>query len=235
MHIQSLSQKTQDYLKVIWEICERTETPASNSAIADALEEKNSTVSEAIKRLRAQKLVEHKPYQGVTLTEEGVSLAVAMVRRHRLIEMFLCDTLGYTWDEVHDEAEILEHAVSDTFLDRVDTLLGHPHRDPHGDPIPRADGTIDTVGIRDLSSVNIGESATVERIRDRDPELLRYLAQRGILPGVTVSVVDTPHSSLKMLKVAGADEPVALADSQSCAIVVSSQKNQAAATPRTQQ
>ncbi|WP_314028280.1 metal-dependent transcriptional regulator [Corynebacterium argentoratense] len=235
MHIQSLSQKTQDYLKVIWEICERTETPASNSAIADALGEKNSTVSEAIKRLRAQKLVEHKPYQGVTLTEKGASLAVAMVRRHRLIEMFLCDTLGYTWDEVHDEAEILEHAVSDTFLDRVDTLLGHPHRDPHGDPIPRADGTIDIVGIRDLSSVNIGESATVERIRDRDPELLRYLAQRGILPGVTVSVVDTPHSSLKMLKVAGADEPVALADSQSCAIVVSSQKNQAAATPRTQQ
>lgn len=235
MHIQSLPQKTQDYLKVIWEICERTETPASNSAIADALGEKNSTVSEAIKRLRAQKLVEHKPYQGVTLTEEGASLAVAMVRRHRLIEMFLCDTLGYTWDEVHDEAEILEHAVSDTFLDRVDTLLGYPHRDPHGDPIPRADGTIDIVGIRDLSSVNIGESATVERIRDRDPELLRYLAQRGILPGVTISVVDTPHSSLKMLKVAGADEPVALADSQSCAIVVSSQKNQAAATPRTQQ
>ena len=122
----------------------------------------------------------HEKYGAVTLTDAGRERALAMVRRHRLLETFLVRELGYGWDEVHDEAEVLEHAVSDRMLDRIDAKLGHPTRDPHGDPIPAADGKVPTPPARQLSACNDGDAGTVARISDADPEMLRYFDSVGI-------------------------------------------------------
>jgi DtxR family Mn-dependent transcriptional regulator len=124
--------------------------------------------------------VDHEKYGAVTLTEAGRRAALAMVRRHRLMETFLVRELGYGWDEVHDEAEILEHAVSDRMLDRIDAKLGYPTRDPHGDPIPAADGRVPTPPARQLSACHDGDTGTVARISDADPEMLRYFDSVGI-------------------------------------------------------
>ena len=134
----------------------------------------------AIRKLADQGLVHHEKYGAVTLTDTGRAAALAMVRRHRLLETFLVSELGYGWDEVHDEAEILEHAVSDRMLDRMDAKLGYPTRDPHGDPIPAADGQVPTPPARQLSDCTDGETGTVARISDADPEMLRYFDTVGI-------------------------------------------------------
>ncbi len=139
-----------------------------------------STASESIRKLADQGLVDHEKYGAVTLTEAGRAAALAMVRRHRLMETFLVRELGYSWDEVHDEAEVLEHAVSDRMLDRIDAKLGHPTRDPHGDPIPAADGQVPTPDARQLSVCQDGDTGTVARISDSDPEMLRYFDSVGI-------------------------------------------------------
>ena len=209
MHISALPPRSQDYLKTIWDICELAGGAASLSAIAERTGQKNSTASEAMKRLAERGLVNHERYRGVTLTAEGEELAVAMVRRHRLVEMFLCETLGYGWDEVHDEAEELEHAVSDRLLGRIDAHLGHPRRDPHGDPIPDAEGHVDVVPMRTLAEVAVGERAVVERISDADPKLLRYLADHGVRPGSQVEVVAKPYSGVTEIR---ADEILSLAE-----------------------
>ena len=142
MPLSELSVSTQNYLKEIWSLEEWTKTPATASALAERMGLRISSVSDGLKRLAAADLIEHQPYGAIELTETGRSYALAMIRRHRLIETFLVETLGYTWDRVHDEAEVLEHAVSDFMVDRIDTLLGHPTRDPHGDPIPDSSGHI---------------------------------------------------------------------------------------------
>ena len=142
MPLSELSVSTQNYLKEIWSLEEWTKTPATASALAERMGLRISSVSDGLKRLAAADLIEHQPYGAIELTETGRSYALAMIRRHRLIETFLMETLGYTWDRVHDEAEVLEHAVSDFMVDRIDTLLGHPTRDPHGDPIPDSSGHI---------------------------------------------------------------------------------------------
>ena len=143
MHLEELPTRSQDYLKVLWDLSEHSGgTPVALKDVAGRLEQKVPTASEAIKKLAAQGLVEHERYQGVSLSPAGRELAMQMVRRHRLIETFLVRTLGYRWDQVHDEAEALEHAVSDFMVERMAAVLGHPERDPHGDPIPAADGRI---------------------------------------------------------------------------------------------
>ena len=139
-----------------------------------------STVSETVRRLADSGLVTHQPYGAVELTADGERHALAVVRRHRLIETFLVEVLGYGWDEVHDEAEVLEHAVSDLFVERIAAQLGHPRRDPHGDPIPGADGSLDIPAASVLWDVEPGEWA-VARISDADPELLRYLESVGLV------------------------------------------------------
>ena len=125
-------------------------------------------------------MVDHEKYGAVTLTEAGRRAALAMVRRHRLMETFLVRELGYGWDEVHDEAEVLEHAVSNRMLDRIDAKLGYPTRDPHGDPIPAPDGRVRAPDARQLSMCRDGDTATVARISDADPEMLRYFDSVGI-------------------------------------------------------
>ena len=175
-----LSTVAQDYLKIIWTAQEWSHEKVSTKLLAERLGVSPSTASESIRKLADQGLVDHEKYGAVTLTGAGRRAALAMVRRHRLMETFLVQELGYSWDEVHDEAEILEHAVSDRMLDRIDAKLGHPTRDPHGDPIPAADGQVPTPPARQLSACQDGDAGTVARISDADPEMLRYFDSVGI-------------------------------------------------------
>ena len=177
---RDLTTVAQDYLKVIWTAQEWSLEKVSTKMLAERIGVSASTASESIRKLADQGLVDHEKYGAVTLTEAGRRAALEMVRRHRLMETFLVRELGYSWDEVHDEAEVLEHAVSDRMLDRIDAKLGHPTRDPHGDPIPAADGQVPTPDARQLSVCQNGDAGTVARISDSDPEMLRYFDSVGI-------------------------------------------------------
>ena len=175
-----LTAVAQDYLKVIWNAQEWSLEKVSTKMLAEKIGVSASTASESIRKLAEQGLVDHEKYGAVTLTESGRRAALAMVRRHRLIEAFLVKALGYSWDEVHDEAEVLEHAVSDRLVARIDAKLGFPQRDPHGDPIPGSDGRVPTPPARQLWACHDGDAGTVARISDADPEMLRYFDSIGI-------------------------------------------------------
>lgn len=174
----------QDYLKAIWNAQEWSPKDAphkvSTKMLAARIGVSASTASESIRRLAEQGLVDHEKYGAVSLTEAGRRAALEMVRRHRLLETFLVDELGYDWDEVHDEAEVLEHAVSDRLVARIDAKLGFPRRDPHGDPIPAIDGHVPAPPARQLWACGDGDRGTVARISDADPEMLRYFTDVGI-------------------------------------------------------
>lgn len=163
--------------------------PVSSSALAERLGASPSSVSEGVRKLVAMDLAEHRPYAPVVLTESGRSFAVAMVRRHRIIETFLARCLDYPWDEVHAEADALEHVVSDRFVDALDVFLDHPRRDPHGDPIPTRDGHLDPLGDTPLDHVDEGSTGVVTRVSDRDNAVLRHLAEIGLRPDSPVEVV----------------------------------------------
>jgi DtxR family Mn-dependent transcriptional regulator len=177
---RGLTSVAQDYLRVIWKVQEWSGERIRTKMLAERLGVSASTASESIRKLADQGLVEHEKYGAVTLTERGRRAAVSVVRRHRLLETFLVQMLGYSWDEVDDEAEVLEHAVSDLMLSRIDAKLGHPKRDPHGDPIPTLDGQVPTPPARQLSTCGDGEHGSVARISDADPEMLRYFDAVGI-------------------------------------------------------
>lgn len=163
--------------------------PVTSGALAERLGASPSSVTEGVRKLVAMGLAEHRPYAPVALTGTGRSFAVAMVRRHRIIETFLASSLDYPWDEVHAEADALEHVVSDRFVDALDAYLGHPRRDPHGDPIPTRDGHLDTLGDVPLDRVPEGASGVVTRVSDRDNTVLRHLAEIGLRPDSPVEVV----------------------------------------------
>lgn len=185
----ALSTSSEDYLKAIWKINEWQKKPASSGQLAKALELSPSTVSEGVARLVSLGLVQHAPYGAVRLTEDGRQQAARMVRTHRLIETGLVEILGYSWDEVHEEAEHLEHAVSDLFVERLDLRLGHPSRDPHGDLIPHPDEFVaHTQTPVTLAHLSAGATAHVERVSDKDSELLVHLKEAGIAPGITLTV-----------------------------------------------
>jgi DtxR family Mn-dependent transcriptional regulator len=187
----------EDYVKVIYSHTEWQDQPISSSGLAARLGLAASSVTEMVKKLVAQGLVCHEPYGAVELTTAGEELAVRMVRRHRLIETWLVEEFGYTWDEVHDEAEVLEHTISDRLLNAIDRQLGHPVRDPHGDPIPRADGTVERPSAVLLAEVAPGHAGEVVRISDRDPLLLRHLDAEGIGVGTVVAVAErTPFGAI---------------------------------------
>ncbi|MGV8977198.1 MAG: metal-dependent transcriptional regulator [Cellulomonas sp.] len=222
MSVSELSTSTQNYLKVIWVLQEWTDEPVTTTEIAAKMGLTLSTVSVAIRKLGEQGLVDHARYGTVTLTGPGHDHAVAMVRRHRLMETFLVRVLHYRWDQVHDEAEHLEHAVSDMMVDRIDDLLGHPARDPHGDPIPAADGTIQRPAAVQLSRVLDASSVLVERIADDDPELLQFLADRGIGVGTALDItVGAPFSDAIDVRVSGSPELLSLGRSATAAVWVS--------------
>ncbi|TBN57277.1 metal-dependent transcriptional regulator [Glaciihabitans arcticus] len=179
----------EDYVKVIYSHTEWQDQPITTSVLAARLGLAASSVTEMVKKLAVQGLVEHVPYGAVTLTPDGTALALRMLRRHRLIETWLVQHFGYSWDEVHDEAEILEHALSDRLLDAIDEELGCPVRDPHGDPIPGRDGTISRPEAALLGAASEGSTVTVARISDRDPMLLRHLEAEGITVDTALVVV----------------------------------------------
>ena len=189
MKTSAPSSSIEDYVKVIYSFTEWQDKPITSSQLAQRLGVANSSVSEMVRKLKEQGLVDHKPYSAITLTDDGVSLALSMVRRHRLIETYLVQELGYSWDEVHDEAEHLEHAVSDTFIERMAAKLGNPLRDPHGDPIPSADGSVKMPPAHRLSELDEGHTGKITRISDENPELLRYLSAEEIDLDANVEVV----------------------------------------------
>ena len=206
-----MSTSTQNYLKVIWTLQEWSDAPVTPTVIAEKVGLKLSTVSDAVRKLTEQGYLDHARYGNVTLTEPGRLLAVAMVRRHRLIESFLVRTLRYRWDEVHDEAEHLEHAVSDLMIDRIDELLEYPRRDPHGDPIPTADGTTHRPDAELLSQITSESPVRVERISDSDAKMLQYFADQGIVVDAELTVsAGEPYSDAVLVQVAGRDVPFRL-------------------------
>lgn len=170
----------QNYLKAVYGAGEWTGEGATTSALAARLGVAPSTVSETVRKLAAAGLVDHERYGLVTLTEQGRAAALSVVRRHRIIETYLVERLGYSWDEVHEEAEELEHAMSDRLLARMDAALGHPIRDPHGDPIPSPDGVVPQPPAVPLGDLVEGRRGHVARISDAEPQVLRYLAEVGI-------------------------------------------------------
>lgn len=182
------STVAQDYLKAVWAACEWGGAGASITGLARRMGVAASTASENVARLVEAGLLEHEPYRAVTLSEEGARRARRMMRRHRLLETYLVEVLGFEWDEVHAEAEVLEHAVSERLLAALDAALGHPVRDPHGDPIPAADGRIVQPALRSIDTVGVGRTVVVGRIRD-ESSLLRDLRRAGIGLDTPVRVV----------------------------------------------
>ena len=185
----ALTPSVEDYLKAIYRLSAE-DRPASTNEIAHLLELSAASVSGMVKRLSEQGLLEHVPYKGTQLTPEGRKAALRMVRRHRLIESYLVKFLDYSWDTVHEEAERLEHAVSDTLVERMASALGHPSVDPHGDPIPDQDGSVREDAYAPLSSIPAGKTVEILRVAEHAPERLRFLATLGLRPGVVLTVVD---------------------------------------------
>jgi DtxR family Mn-dependent transcriptional regulator len=186
---EPLTRSGEDYLKTIYGLTTAGEA-AATTAIAESLDLAPASVSGMIKRLADQGLVEYVPYHGVRLTPHGRRIALRMLRRHRLIETYLVAHLGYTWDTVHDEAERLEHAVSDRLVERMAQALGHPTADPHGDPIPDSEGGIAELIHVPLVEVAVGEPVLIRQVDSADEGRLRYLAEAGLVPGTAVRVVE---------------------------------------------
>ncbi|MFY9488777.1 MAG: metal-dependent transcriptional regulator [Solirubrobacterales bacterium] len=184
------SAAIQDYAKAIYSISDRTGEPVATSALAERLDVSPASATAMVKRMAEMSLLTHEPYRGVELTDEGQRIALEMVRHHRLIELFLHETFNMPWDEVHDEAEVLEHAISERLEELIAEKLGNPRFDPHGDPIPTRDGEIADIDHVALSSLEVGEQGEFVRVSDSDPEMLRYLAGLGVAPGHTFAVAD---------------------------------------------
>jgi DtxR family Mn-dependent transcriptional regulator len=171
----------ENYVKTIYQIStKQDQRAAATGKLAEALGVSPGTVTSMLKTLSESGLAEYIPYEGASLTEAGRMLALRVLRRHRLIELFLARTLQLSWDEVHEEAENMEHAVSDLLVDRIDAFLGYPATDPHGDPIPKADGTVAGATGRCLSELPVGNRFRVVRVIDQSPAFLRYLTETGL-------------------------------------------------------
>ena len=189
LHAQT-SPAVEDYAKAIYSLAQRNEGAVSTSALAERLAVSAASASAKIKRLAELELVEHEPYQGVRLTRAGERIALEVIRHHRLLELYLAEALAVPWDRVHDEAEVLEHAISPELSDLIAAKLGEPTRDPHGDPIPTRDGAIEESPTVSLQTLEPGATGLFTRVSDAKAELLRFLSQKGIAPGMCFEVVD---------------------------------------------
>lgn len=183
-----LSTSVEDYLKAIYDLS-RESGSAATTAVAARLDVAPASVSAMVRRLTGQGMVSHQRYGGLRLTKKGRTVTLQLVRRHRVIEAYLVRALGYTWDQVHAEAERLEHAASPDLIERMASAIGEPAVDPHGAPIPTARGTLEELKHRRLSDLAPGESARIVEVEDEDPELLRYLASMRFVPGATIRCV----------------------------------------------
>jgi DtxR family Mn-dependent transcriptional regulator len=208
----TVTHAIEDYLKTIYDLT-ATRERASTNQIAEVLDVKPASVTGMIKKLSQSTppLVDYQKHQGVALTPEGEKVALETIRHHRLLETFLHETLGFDWDTVHAEADRLEHVISEEFEERIAQALGDPTHDPHGDPIPDRDLQMPNQATTRLSDLRLGQQAIVQRVRDSDPELLRYLSERGLVPGVQIKVLDySPFDDNLCLELEGRVESVVL-------------------------
>ena len=210
MTAPGLSRSVEDYLKVIYSLNEQGEA-AGTSGLARLLDVQPASVSGMVRRLAADGLLEHEPYRGVRLTATGVREALKVLRRHRVIESFLVERLGYSWEDVHEEAERLEHAASDRLIDRMAEAVGNPTTDPHGAPIPSRRGEVAPLAGRRLDRVAPGAKVVIRSVSDDDPERLRYFESVGLVPGAKAVVHDVAQEGdLVTLALEGRPEPLAV-------------------------
>lgn len=189
METPPVTHAMEDYLKAIYRL-QGDDAPVTTQRLAEELGLTGPSVTNMVKRLHELGLVEHQRYRSVALTPAGSRIALRVIRNHRLLELYLTETLGFDWDEVHAEAERLEHHLSEALESRISAALGHPTRDPHGDPIPTPEGVIDAVAPIVLADLQPGDVAAISRVSDRDPEALRYLGELGVVPGQTVTMLE---------------------------------------------
>lgn len=182
-----LSRAIEDYLKTIY-LLQKQDEPVSTNLLAEQLDVKPASVSGMLKKLSDLQLVDYTPYYGVVVSPAGERIALEVLRLHRLIEAYLVQALGYTWDEVHAEAEALEHVISEKLEAHIAEWLGHPTRDPHGDPIPSLEGDLPQERSQPVTTLSVGDRAMVTRVHSQDGDRLRYLASLGIVPGATLEV-----------------------------------------------
>ena len=182
-----LSQAVEDYLKAIYKL--QGDSTVSTTDIAKAMDVSSASVTNMVKRLDQMGLVVYQSYKGARLTDAGCKIALEIIRHHRLLELYLKEVMGYSWADLHKEAEHLEHHISEEFEDRIDQMLGYPTHDPHGDPIPTRDGKVAPTIVDQLSDAEAGEPLEVKRVSDSDPELLHYLEDLGLLPGAKVQIL----------------------------------------------
>src|ERR671935_2798578 len=184
------SPAVEDYAKAIYAIAQRSEGPVTTNALAERLGVTAASASGMCKKLGELGLVTHVPYKGVELTDDGERVALEVIRHHRLLELYLAESLGVPWDRVHAEAEVLEHVLSEELEEAIATKLGNPTHDPHGDPIPSADLQVDEPETVPLQTLSRGQTGRFVRVSDSDSEMLRYLSARGISPGDRFEVID---------------------------------------------
>jgi len=212
---ENLTHVIEDYLKTIYDLTADSGR-ASTNQIAERMGVTAASVTNMIQKLAATDppLLKYQKHRGVVLTEEGERVALEIVRHHRLLEMFLHQTLGYSWDEVHEEADRLEHVISEEFEARIAERLGHPRHDPHGDPIPTRELELPEAQATTLREMRPGQKAIIQRVRDTDPDLLRYLSDLGLTPGARITILDfSPFDNNLRLRVEGHDEAVVLGPS----------------------
>jgi DtxR family transcriptional regulator, Mn-dependent transcriptional regulator len=203
------SSAVEDYLKAVYALETRLEGPVPTNALAERLGVTPGSVSGMLRRLDDLGLLEHERYRGVTLTAEGRRVALRTLRNHRLLELLLVELLDVPWDRVHREAELLEHVLSDELAERIAAKLGNPEFDPHGDPIPSRELALTERETRSLEEVDVGETVAFVRVSDADPAMLRYLSERGIVPGVTLKVTDRqPFGGPLTVRHDGDDHPL---------------------------
>lgn len=217
------SLTVENYVKTIYLIASR-EVPdriVATGELAQALNVSPGTVTGMLKTLSEAGLASYTPYEGVRLSPQGERLALKVLRRHRLLELFLVQTLQMHWDEVHEEAEHMEHAVSESLIDRIDAFLNHPSVDPHGDPIPKADGSLDLPSGRPLNDLDASERFRIARVVDQDPSFLRYLTDCGLDLGAEGIVAENRSESGAMVVQVG-DHPIALGREAAGKVIVTS-------------
>jgi DtxR family Mn-dependent transcriptional regulator len=198
-----LSPSVEDYIKAIYKAHAENGNVATQE-LADRLGVSPPAVSKMMHRLVELRLISHTPYQGVKLTRAGDKMALEIIRHHRLLELYLVQAMGYSWDSVHEEAERLEHHISEEFEDRIDRLLGHPSTCPHGDPIPTRSGAIARTSNRSLAQQQIPEQLIIRRVSDADAELLRHFQTLGVTPGTAIEFVkQEPFEGPLILKIGG--------------------------------
>ena len=183
-----LSESAQDYLKAIYKL--QHDGTVSTTELAKEKQVSSASVTNMIKRLSQMGLVEYESYKGVTLTDAGCKIALEIIRHHRLLELYLKEVMGYSWGNMHDEAERLEHHISEEFEDRIDQMLGYPTHDPHGDPIPTRDGQVEDTVRDPLCYGAVGQPFKVQRVSSDNPDLLHYLEDMGLLPGALVEIIE---------------------------------------------